>query len=72
MFLTGPDMLQNFAEKGYLGYFSGVDAPRYIEVEVTLDEDYLKDLGNTYQLIKEALEDEVGLKLRRFDFRIMN
>jgi len=63
-------MLQNFAEKGYLGYFSGNEAPKQIGLEVSLDDNWLDDLSSAEYQIKMALEDVVGLKVKHFNFTI--
>ena len=71
LFVTGPRMLDVFASNGILGVYDGQSAPTELKIYVMLPEDYLLDLDDTYNRIKEKLIDETGLTVTDFNFRVI-
>lgn len=72
MFIFGPSMLQNFVEKGFAGMYNGDSAPKRLEIDLKLPDNYLDDLDTAELLVKAKLEEETGLKIKSFSFTIPN
>lgn len=68
MFISGPSMLQNFVEEGFVGMYNGESAPKQLEVDLNLPKNYLEDLDTAELLVKTKLEEETGLKIKSFSF----
>jgi len=67
----GPDALQNFVQEGYLTHYDYTCAPKDLEVEVYLEPNFLDNLDETEEIIKAQLEEDAGLHVNSFSFRII-
>lgn len=70
--ITGPTALEGFVREGFVNMYNGESAPTELEVDVKLKDDYLEDILETEHIIKKTLEDEVGLTIKSFKFKIIN
>ena len=70
--ITGATALQSFANNGFVNMYNGETAPKELEVKVRLDNNYLDDILETEQKVKKVLEEEAGLTVKSFNFRVLN
>lgn len=68
--ISGPQALQNYVEEGFLTLYDHTCAPKDLEVEVYLEPNFLDNLDETETIIKEQLEEDAGIKVENFSFRI--
>ena len=69
--ITGTAALESFINNGFVNYYNGESAPKELEIVVKLPENYLEDILNTESIIKEVLEQETGLTIKSFNFRLL-
>ena len=70
--ITGATALQAFANNGFVNMYNGETAPTELEIKVKLKDNYIEDILETESIIKNVLEDETGLTVKSFNFRVLN
>jgi len=66
--ISGPNALQGFAENGYINFYNNETAPKSLEVDVSLSNNWLDNLIDTEEKIKAVLQEETGLTIQTFNY----
>ena len=78
--VCGPTALANWANQQYQDFYgkhyaetyNAASAPEDIVLDIELPDNWLERFEDADKWIKEALEKQTGLKVKKFNYRVLN